>query len=340
MATMADVARLAGVSTSTVSHVLNGTRLVGERTRERVVQAISDTGYRHNVLARSLATSSTMALGVAMSASANPYFGDLIRSIESAAHRAGYMLMLGDTHDDPTVEKQVVDNLANRRVDGIIMAPSPEPGRALSTLESAGIPTVLLDRYAEVNLDQVAPENIQATAHLTSHLADLGHQRVAMVTGLPGLHSTVERIAGFEQIRRQRGLDGDPGLLISGASESAAAEKVVLEIFSESDPPTGIVVGNNAMTIGTMRALRRLRLTVPADVALVCYDDFDWADLFEPGLTAMRQAVDEMGSMAVQLMIARIAEPQLPASRLRVTPTYRHRSSCGCSQDAEWVGPV
>ncbi len=331
MVTMADVGRAAGVNASTVSHVLNGTRVVSEATRMLVLEAITTTGYRHNVLARSLATSSTMALGLAISSSANQYFGDLIRAVEASARAAGYMLMLADTHDDAHVERHVLEELLNRRLDGILLTPSPGAvDHALPFLVSAGVPTVLVDRFAEAELDQVGSENARPTAHLVNHLADLGHHRIAMVAGLKGLGSTTERIAGFQQAVSARRLDDDPALLIDGGSDTAVAEQVARELFGGRSRPTAVVVGNNAMTIGTMRALRTLGLHVPTDVALTCYDDFDWADLFDPGLTAMGQDVERIGRTAVELVVERIKDPSTPPRRHVIAATYRHRVSCGC----------
>jgi LacI family transcriptional regulator len=336
MVTMADVARLAGVSQSTVSHVLNDTRVVSEAAREAVRNAVAATGYRQNALARSLATSRTMTLGFAATPVSNPYFGDLVQSVERSARAAGYALVLGDTHDDPEREQQVVHQLADRRVDGVLLQPSAHAvDGALVFLRSAGVPTVLLDRFADVELDQVAPENEDATALLTEHLADLGHRRIAMVTGLAGLHSTIERLAGYRRVLQQRGLEDDPSLVLDGGSDVATAERVVLDHFSRGRHPSAIVVGNNAMTIGVMKALRALRLRIPEDVALVCYDDFEWADLFEPRLTAIAQDVQDMGARAVSMMVDRINNPGLPYRRERVTPHYQHRTSCGCA-DRSW----
>jgi LacI family transcriptional regulator len=336
MVTMADVARLAGVSQSTVSHVLNDTRVVSDAAREAVRNAVAATGYRQNALARSLATSRTMTLGFAATPVSNPYFGDLVQSVERSARAAGYALVLGDTHDDPEREQQVVHQLADRRVDGVLLQPSAHAvDGALAFLRSAGVPTVLLDRFADVELDQVAPENEDATALLTEHLADLGHRRIAMVTGLAGLHSTIERLAGYRRVLQQRGLEDDPSLVLDGGSDVATAERVVLDHFSRGRHPSAIVVGNNAMTIGVMKALRALRLRIPEDVALVCYDDFEWADLFEPRLTAIAQDVQDMGVRAVSMMVDRINNPGLPYRRERVTPHYQHRTSCGCA-DRSW----
>ena len=329
MVTMADVARLAGVNASTVSHVLNGTRTVSSPTRDAVLAAIASTGYRQNTLARSLARSSTTTLGLASRFVSNPHFADLVTSIEGTARAAGYTLVLADTHDDPAEEMRAVHELADRRVDGILLAPSVHAEtQALPFLAAHEIPTVLLDRFADAELDQVAPENTDATALLTAHLADLGHRRVAFVAGLPGLSSTVERHEGFSRVASGRGL---AGVVLDGGSETAVAEAAVVSAFSGTDRPTAVVVGNNSMTVGTLRALRALGLSIPHDVALVCYDDPEWADLVEPRLTAIHQDVPAMATRAVTMILERLAgtAPDLPR-RERIPPTYRHRNSCGC----------
>ncbi|MGI4895142.1 MAG: LacI family DNA-binding transcriptional regulator, partial [Janthinobacterium lividum] len=206
---MADVARLAGVNASTVSHVLNGTRAVSGPTRDAVLSAIASTGYRQNTLARSLARSSTTTLGLASRFVSNPHFADLVTSIEQAARAADYTLVLADTHDDPAEELRVLHELAGRRVDGVLLAPSAHAeAEALPFLASTRLPTVLLDRFADVDLDQVAPENIDATATLTAHLAERGHHRIAFLAGQEGLSSTSERLEGFQRVVRSHRLDG------------------------------------------------------------------------------------------------------------------------------------
>lgn len=341
MVTMGDVARLAGVSQSTVSHVLNDTRTVSDASRAAVLRAIADTGYRQNALARSLATSRTMTLGLASTPVSNPYFGDLVQSVERSARAAGYSLLLGDTHDDPDQEQQVVQHLADRRVDGVLLAPSAGAAEgALPFLRAAGLPTVLVDRFAHAELDQVAPENENATSMLTEHLADLGHHRITMVSGLAGLHSSTERLAGYRRVMRRRGLDDDPALVVEGRSSVATAEQAVLDHFAAGHRPSAMVIGNNAMTIGAMKALRRLGVRIPEDVALVCYDDFEWADLFEPRLTAIAQDVQAMGTRAVSMMVDRINDPDLPFRQERIPPRYQHRTSCGCTDPAGHPGAV
>src|SRR4051812_9083427 len=191
MVTMSDVARLAGVSVTTVSHVVNGPRPASAATRRRVLAAIERTGYSPNTIARALARARTQSLGLAIGGLGNPYLSELIAAVERAATAAGYTLLLGDTRDDPEHEARIVKALLERRVDGLLLAPSG------TTATEAGVPVVLLDRFLDVPLDQVGSENAEPTAELVTHLAGLGHRRIGMVAGLGGLATTDERIAGY-----------------------------------------------------------------------------------------------------------------------------------------------
>ncbi len=330
MATMADVARMAGVSTATVSHVLNGTRPVRASTREQVLSAVAATHYTPNTVARSLATARTTTMGLVLSAISNPYFGQLLSAAESAAAAAGYTLLLVDPHEDPDYELTVVTRLHHHRVDGVVLAPSARPDDTLAYLARHQVPTVLLDRLIDAGHDQVGPENRASTAGLTGHLADHGHTRIGLVAGLDGLSTTTERREGYRDALRARGLPVDPELEVGGASETVAARRATHRLLALDDRPTAIVAGNNSMTIGVMQALRDAGLSVPRDVAVAAFDDFAWADLFAPRLTVAAQPFDEIATTAVRLLLDRIATPDAPPTTRRLLPRLVVRESCGC----------
>ena len=329
---MADVAAAAGVSVSTVSHVINSTRPVNEGTREAVLAAIAATGYRRNALAAALATSRSGVLALSISAWQNPYFAPLMRAIESRAAELGYAVMVGDSHDDPAVESALVGSLLDRRVDGVILAPAPRSERdAIPTVLASGTPLVLIDRLSPADVDQLASEGAEPTARLTAHLLELGHTHIGVLTGMPGIQSTVERIEGFAAAMAAGGARAAPRHVRCGESRADEAHAQTLAMFRSRAPrPTALVVLNNAMTVGAMRALRELELRVPDDVALVAYDDFEWSDLFSPRLTAVAQDVDSMGRRAVDLLVERIDGYDGPRRVERVPTTFHHRDSCGC----------
>ncbi|MCQ4083634.1 LacI family transcriptional regulator [Streptomyces sp. RB6PN25] len=331
MATMIDVARRAGVSVATVSHVLNRTRTVRPQTRDAVLEAIEALGYTHNTLARSLVTSRTNSIGLAVSAISNPYFTEILQGVESSVLEQGYSLLIADPHDDPEHELKVARLLHERRVDGMIIAPSADPRTLVDYLERYKVPTVYLDRLVGAAHDQVCAENQAPVEHLVGHLAEHGHTRIAMVAGLPGLSTTSERIAGYRKGLERSGLMYDPELLVSGNSQVEGARDATRRLLSLSEPPTAVITANNAMTIGTLKALSEMRLRVPHDVALACFDDFSWADFFEPRLTAVAQPSREMGAAAVRLLIDRLKGPDRPPRTLRLSCSYVQRTSCGCA---------
>ncbi|GGV19349.1 LacI family transcriptional regulator [Streptomyces filipinensis] len=354
MATMADVARSAGVSVATVSHVLNGTRPVLPHTRQAVLDAVDALGYTPNTLARSLVTSRTRSIGLAVSAISNPYFTEILQGVESAALEAGYSLLIADPHDDPGHERKVVQLLHERRVDGMIVAPSAHPHDLVGYLRRHAVPTVFLDRVIDAGVlnasatgggtgavpgesapwyDQVCADSADPTARLVTHLAGLGHRRIGLVAGLPGLSTTDERVSGYQDGLSAAGLAHDERLLVSGNSESAGAEQATAALLALPEPPTALVTANNAMTIGALRALRRHGLSVPDDIALCCFDDFAWADLFSPRLTAVAQPSRELGAQAVQVLLNRLDEPRRPARTVRLPCTFVHRTSCGCPEE-------
>lgn len=331
MIKMEDVARRARVSTSTVSHVLNGTRKVSPETVDAVQQAVRELGYIPNTLARSLARSRTNTIGVAISALSNHYFSETVHAIETECARHGIMMLFVDTHDDPVHELHVVKALHHRRVDGILLAPSSDPQHAaLQYLQANAIPTVLVDRMAAGGFDQVGVENLQSTRELVTHLIGHGHRRIGMIAGHRGLSTTEERIEGYRQALADAGLAFDDALLVNGESNSESARLAAQQLLELSAPPSAIMAANNLMTIGAMHALRDANIAVPDQMALVGFDDFDWADFFLPRLSVIAQPVQALGERAVQLLLQRIDSPEGPRQAERLGATLRIRNSCGC----------
>ena len=326
---MDDVASRAGVSTSTVSHVLNGTRKVSPVTVQAVQRAIEELGYIPNTLARSLARSSTSTIGVAISALSNHYFSETVHAIETECAKHGYMMLFVDTHDDPEQELRVVTALHHRRVDGMVLAPS-NGSKALDYLHAKQIPTVMVDRMMSEQFDQVGVDNAQPTQALIAHLIAHGHRRIGFIAGREGFSTTDERVAGYRAALQAAGLAFDAQLLVNGGSNTQPARQATAQLLGLAAPPTAIMAGNNLMTLGTMHALRDAHIAVPGQMALVGFDDFDWADFFVPRLTLIAQPVQALGARAVDLLLQRMARPDAPTQSVRLAPTLRLRHSCGC----------
>lgn len=335
MTTMADIAREAGVSVTTVSHVVNKTRAISPETRARVLAVIDRTGFMPNTLARSLAISSTATIGLAVSAVSNFYFAELVAGIDAEVRAAGSTLLLADTHDDAAEEFDVVRSLHQRRVDGILLATATGPtGPALQYLRRMQVPTALVDRCAADDFDQVGVENVESAATLTGHLAANGHRRIGLIAGRPGLQTTLERVSGYRLGLRRHQIRSDPALVVAGNSNADAATEALHQLMERPKPPTALVIGNNFMTIGTLRALGALGLRVPQDIKLACFDDFDWADVFTPALTAIAQPTQLIAHRAVTMVLQRIGGYTGPARTERLAGVFKHRESCGCADRA------
>jgi LacI family transcriptional regulator len=332
---MADVAAAAGVSITTVSHVLNNTRPVSDELRRRVLEAVAASGYTTNGVARALATRNTMLIGVVMSFLSNPFFAPLVSAIEKTARRHGYTLLLTDNHENAADETDQVKIMLDRGVDGVILAPAAahaEP--VLDLLTRRGAPTVLVDRFVDQRFDEVCVENVESTAGLVAHLAGLGHTRIGFVSGRSGLSTTIERLAGYRAGLERAGLPFERALVRSGASRIGPAGQAVRALMAADRPPTAIVSANNAMTVGVLRGLRDLGIRVPEDVAVVAFDEIAWADLMSPALTTVAQPISDMGNLAAKLLIKRIGGHEGPAERRVLPTTFHHRDSCGCRPSA------
>jgi LacI family transcriptional regulator len=329
-ATIADVARGAGVSASTVSHVVNGTRYVAPATAKAVQDVIDSVGYSPNIVARALKTSSTRSVGVAISVAANPYFSDIVCSIGSECARLGMMVFLSDTEDEPRRELEVITALHQRRVDGIILAPSADPERrALALLRASRMPCVLVDRTPDPEFDQVGVNNREAMARLVKHVASRGHRRIGYVAGHPGFETTLERIAGYRDGLSEFDIVFDERYLSQGNATTDSAFAATSALLALAEAPSAIVAGNNLAMIGAMRAIRARGLTVPKDISVVGFDDFEWADCFEPRLTLVAQPCVEIGRRAAFLLMERIAAPEGARRTIRLDATLVERDSCG-----------
>jgi LacI family transcriptional regulator len=239
------------------------------------------------------------------------------------------MIFLSDTQDDPARELAVLTALHQRRVDGVILAPSADPElRGLAYLRATRLPCVLVDRTPDPSFDQVGVNNREAMRELVDYVAGLGHRRIGYIGGHPGFETTLERIIGYRNSLQRLGLDCGERYLVTGNASTASAAEATHALLSLPDPPTAIVTGNNMATIGAMRAIRARGLGVPADISIAGFDDFEWADCFEPRLTLIAQPCEEIGRRAAFLLMERIAAPEGARRTVRLDATLRLRDSC------------
>lgn len=306
-----DVARLAGVSKSTVSRAL-GHGPVSDQVRSRVEAAVRQSGYRPNLMARRLRSQHSGILGLVVADIRNPFFTALIHAVEEVAYRAGMRVILCNTDEDPEREALYLQLMQEERIAGLIFAPTRVMVGRLDELE-LDCPTVLVDRAAAVSRhDAVLLDNAAAMAELVGHLLARGHRRIG---GLFGSTSTTaaERRDGYLAAMRAHGLEPDYREV---APTAEAAIGAVGDWLAGSARPQAIVASNSLLLMGALKAARGAGLRIPADLALAGFDNERWTELVEPGITVVEQPVEEMGRAAIALLLERLRAPQLPVRRL------------------------
>ena len=327
---MRDVAMRAQVSAATVSRVLNGSDTVGAAARERVRVAVAELGYRPNRLARNLRRQTAEMIGVVVSDIENPHFTEMVRAVEDAAFGRGYRMLLCNTDEQAGKQAAYLDMLAGERVSGVILSPTEPAGAEIGTLLDLGIPVVAFDRHvADARADSVVSDGRGATRTATEHLIAAGQRRIAFIGGRPGLETAEERRAGYESAMRDAGLEpreADGDFRIDGA------ERATSELLAEDGDVTALVVGNNLMAIGALRALAAHRRRVPEDVAVVALDDPFWAGLVQPPLTVLAQPVRKMTDAAMRMLLDRIGGNAEPPQHQRFPFELEVRGSCGTRQ--------
>ncbi len=310
MVTIKDVARRAGVSIATVSHVINGTRKVSSKTASRVWQAVEELGYQPNGIAQSLRTRTTHAIGVVVSDITNPFFATLVRGAEDAALEVGYSLVVCNSDEDPEKEEMYIRLLWKRRMDGLLIAPARDgTSPALQELVRNKIPFVFIDRKAKgIEADVVLSDNVGGAYLATRHLIEKGHRRIGIILGIPGSTTTEERFAGYCQALEEAGLLLDKKLVNWGKYKLEGGRKACSELLSLEDPPTAIFSTNNQMTKGVLQELFARNISIPR-IAVVSFDDFDLAELFIPPITVVTQNPYQIGYIAFQVLLERISRP-------------------------------
>ncbi|MCO7469665.1 LacI family transcriptional regulator [Stenotrophomonas maltophilia] len=309
-----DVARVAGVSKSTVSRVLGGGP-VSEGVRGRVEAAIRQTGYHPNLQARRLRARHTGIIGLIVADIRNPFFTALIRAVEEAAYREGLRVTLCNTDEDPEREALYLQLMHEERISGLIFAPTRTTVGRLERL-ALDYPTVLVDRAAQGgSIDSVVLDNPAAMAGLVEHLVERGYRRIG---GLFGSTSTTaaERRDGYLAAMRAHGLEPDYREVEPTAE---AAISTVGQWLADPLRPEALVASNSLLLMGALKAARSAGLAIPEALALAGFDNERWTELVEPGITVIEQPVEEMGRAAMSLLLERLHTPELPVRRLVMT---------------------
>ena len=330
-ATIRDVARVAGVSTATVSATLTGSAPVSEALAERVRAAVATVGYRPDAIARSLRRGETRMLGLLLADITNPFTTAVVHAVEAAAHARGYTLMLCNSDEDPAKERTYLDLLRAQRADGVMLMPvgfGRDYGQQVRRMLDA--PAVLVDRTIPgMQLDAVTVDGAIGTRQAVAQMVRLGHRRIGILAGPAGVSAGDERLAGYRAALDEAGIAFDPALVRDGAFRQDPAHAATLDLLRGPEPPTAMFAANNLMAIGMMRAVAEMGLDCPRDLSVACFDDFDWAEAFQPRLTTVAQPTEAIGAAAVSLLLDRLGEAPPPGLRhIILPPRLIVRDSC------------
>jgi LacI family transcriptional regulator len=308
MVTIKDVARLAGVSTMTVSRVLNDTGYVKEDTRIRVRKALEELEYIPNENARGLVNKKTRLLSLLISDITNPFFTTVARGAEDATNRLGYRIMFGNSDEDLRKEKDYVEMVLSSGTEGVLLAPSGDNSLPhLRILKKHMIPFVLLDREVpQIQSDKMIGDSRMGTRLLVEHLIQYGHRDIACLSGPSHISTARERETAFKETLLIHGIPVEPDWIIQTNYKLDGGRDGVIQLLKGARRPTAIFAGNNLVALGVIQELKNHGIHVPNDISVVTFDDFNMTCVHEPFLTTAVQPAYDFGALGIQMLVDRI----------------------------------
>ncbi|HEX4511504.1 MAG TPA: LacI family DNA-binding transcriptional regulator [Burkholderiaceae bacterium] len=330
-ANIRDVARAAGVSVTTVSHTLNRTRFVSEDARTRVEDAVRALGYVPSAVARSLKHNETRTLGMLVPNSSNPYFAEIIRSVERQCHLEGYNLVLCNSDDDVQRQAEHLRMLAERRVDGLVFVASGDDAQVREALAELQLPVVLVDREIDGSgrADLVQSDHASGAELATRHLLSLGHERIVCIGGPVSLRPSQQREAGWQRALVTAGQVAGTSEVIRGDFTAQGGYAAMHHLLGLRARPSAVFVCNDMMAIGALHAVQQAGLAVPRQLSVVGFDDIDLAAYTMPPLTTVAQPKEAIGAETTRLLLERIRGERGEARRTILQPELRLRASTG-----------
>jgi len=339
MATMKEVAKLAGVSVATVSRVLNQNPNVSPELCSKVLEAVKELNYQRNRVARSLRAQRSKIIGLIISDIQNPFFTSLVRAVEDVAYEHQYAVFLCNSDEDVEKETLYVDLMCAERVAGVVISPTCETDNPCRKLMEGNIPVVAVDRrMLDLEADTVVIDNAGAAFDLVSHLISDGHHHIGAVLPSPTITTGRERREGYLRALKAHGLSVLSHLVRTGLPKEEFGYQSTGELFDLPEPPTALFTGNNLLTVGALRAIHERGLRIPDDIALVAFDEMDWASLIEPNLTVVAQPTYELGRTAADLLLKRIEDGTRPPQEVVLKPTILIRQSCAHHDEISSLG--
>lgn len=335
-----DVAREAGVSSATVSRVLAGNESVNVQLRERVLHAVERLNYQPNRIAQSLRIQRSSIIGLIIPDIQNSLFLSLSRAVEDFAYAHQLTVVLCNTDDKPEKEGSYLEIMRSQQAAGLIVVPThAKDADVLTTVQSSGMPVVLVDReIAGFEADTVLVDNKRGAEMAIAHLIAEGYQRIAILAGPQELTPGRKRLQGYISAHRAANIDPAPELVKIGNFRRESGYELTHELMESASPPDAIFASNNLMALGSIRALHERGVRIPDSVALVSFDDMPWAEDLNPPLTAVAQPSYELGQQALELLLQRIKHPNASFRKVILQPQLIVRQSSGAGRSARPPG--
>ena len=326
--TVHDVAKQAGVSTATVSRVINNNDTVSHELKTRVQEVINELGYRPNRAAHHLRSGKVKRVGVLFADIRNPFFTSVLAGIENYLHQADYALILGNSNEDPKIERMQLQAFLDEGVAGIILSSVTNSGTQYQQVLEAGIPILAIDRVPEnLKVDTISIDNIKAAQQAAQHLIDLGHEHIAFIGGPEHISTARLRKKGYLQALQEH--PNIRPIIELGDFRQAGGYQATLNMLSAHKDISAILVANNLMTLGALQAINEKKIQIPEQIALVGFDDMPWATSLQPPLTVVAQPTYDMGKIAARLLLDRIHNPDSPIQQVTLETQLIVRESCG-----------
>ncbi|WP_217513820.1 substrate-binding domain-containing protein [Vibrio metschnikovii] len=329
MANMKDIARVAGVSTSTVSHVINKTRYVSDDIAERVNKAAKDLNYAPSALARSLKMNRTRTIGMLVTTSTNPFFGEVVKGVERSCYQQGYSLILCNTEGDNQRMKASINTLLQKRVDGLILMCSTLEGERIEVFERyPDIPVVVMDwgpmLFAS---DKIQDNSLRGGYMATQYLIECGHQSIGCITGPLSRHQAQMRYEGYKRAMLEAGLTINPDWIIESDFECEGGAQALYRLKKKGPLPSAIFVSNDMMAMGVIHAASDLHIAIPDQLSIIGYDDIHIANFMTPSLTTIHQPKYRLGQAAIDTLLNKLKNQSREPQVVQLEPTLVVRQS-------------
>jgi len=342
---MKDVAKLANVSIQTVSVVVNNKPDIAPETRARVLSAIETLGYQPYTVARSLRTGATRTIALIVSDITNPFFASMANTVEYYAHESGYSVILYNTHADLEREKKYIEMATQRGVDGVLFVATKDEMRGLDSLEAAGTRVVAIDRIPDnFNGPALTLDNVKTGVLVAEHLLDLGHTRFAHIVGPLDLHLSRDRMNGFHDTIRSRGLEPGPVATSDSSWSARSGYEAMQTLLKENPLPTAVFAANDRVAIGAMGAITQAGLRIPQDISIVGVDDIEFATYQTPPLTTVRQSLEDIATSGIKTLLDILEKREPVQTHIAFEPLLIVRGSTAAPidviSDAEKGEPV